>query len=71
MIVHTVYDVSKATLVCKCYYTCDHLFCTGISTHTVSEELDHPVAGEISTPTEDQPPTEKNQDSNNPAQGGL
>ena len=45
--------------------------CTGISTHTVGEELDQPVTAEISTPTEDQPPTEKNQDSNNPAQGRL
>jgi len=45
--------------------------CAGISTHTVGEELDQPVTAEISTPTEDQPPTEKNQDSNNPAQGRL
>ena len=42
-------------------------FCIGISTRSVREDLDQPVAPEVSTPTEDQPPTEKNQEINNPA----
>ena len=42
-------------------------FCIGISTCSGREDLDQPVAPEVSTPTEDQPPTEKNQDSHNPA----
>ena len=39
--------------------------CIGISTRRVREELDQPVAPEVSTPTEDHPSTEKN----NPAFG--
>ena len=42
-------------------------FCIGISSHPVREDLDQPVAPEVSTPTDDQPPTEKNQEIHNPA----
>ena len=44
---------------------------TGISTHTVREELDQHVTSGISTPTADHPPIEKHQENNNPAQGKL
>ena len=42
-------------------------YCIGISSHPVREDLDQPVAPEVSTPTDDQPPTEKNQEIHNPA----
>ena len=41
-------------------------YCIGISSHSVREDLDQPVAPEVSTPTDDQPLTEKNQEIHNP-----
>lgn len=53
-------------------YLCTQCMCMCVGTSTQArEELEPPVAPEVSTPTEDQPPTEKVQENNNPAIGEL
>ena len=68
-----LYNVISITFLLYCHDSSVlTVYCTiGISTCTVREELDQHVTPEISTPTGDNPLTEKHQRNNNPAQGKL